>query len=317
VSDGIHLLVPFASCAAPGCLEAARGLQLPHLQRLLARLAPESTDAGDPRSFSPPHERALARAHRLSVADGLVPLAALQVLQSGAAAGDAGWAWITPCHWRVGRDHVDMANPQELQLDGDDSRVLLAAMQPYFAGDGIALSYDAPLRWLARGDLFRALPTASLDRVIGRTIDPWMPSGDPARPLRRLQQEMQMLLYTLPLNDERQRGGHMPVNTFWASGSGTLAAPPATANAPGFQVTPYLRDAALQGDWQGWASAWEQLDASDCARLAAEAERGREVRITLCGEASARTWSSGGGSFWRRLGQRLRPPTVTQLLEGL
>jgi hypothetical protein len=311
------LLIPFASCSAPAAVEAARGLRLPQLQRLLARLAPAATDTGDARSFSPPHERALARAHGLPASDGLVPLAALQVLQSGQSPGDEGWAWITPCHWRVGRDHVDMAHPQELRLDGDDSRVLLAAMQPYFAEDGITLTYDAPLRWLARGDLFRSLPTASLDRVIGRTIDPWMPSGEAARPLRRLQQEMQMLLYTLPLTDERERGGHLPVNTFWASGSGALAAPPATANAAGLQVTPYLRDAALQGDWQAWAGAWEELDARDCARLAADAEHGREVRITLCGEASARTWSSGGSTLWRRLGQRLRPPTVTALLEGL
>ena len=100
---------------------------------------------------------------------------------------------------------------------------LLAAMEPYFAEDGITLTYQAPLRWLARGELFRTLPTASLDRVIGQTIDRWMPAGDAGRSLRRLQQEMQMLLYTLPLNDARQRGGLLPVNSFWASGSGASA----------------------------------------------------------------------------------------------
>jgi hypothetical protein len=302
---------------AAGCAQAVQGLQLPHLQRLLGRLAAEAPDTGDPQSFSAPHERVLARAHGLPATDGLIPLAALQVLQSGQAPGADGWAWVTPCHWRVGRDHVDMAHPQDLQLDADDAHAILAAMQPYFAEDGIVLAYDAPLRWLARGDLFRSLPTASLDRVIGRTIDAWMPSGDAARPLRRLQQEMQMLLYTLPFNDARQRDGLLPVNTFWVSGSGALAAPPATASAPGLQITPYLRDAALQGDWHGWASAWQELDARDCARLLADLERGREVRITLCGEAAARTWSSAGRSPWRQLVGRLRTPAVASLLEGL
>jgi hypothetical protein len=210
-----------------------------------------------------------------------------------------------------------MAHPQDLQLDAEDARTLLAAMEPYFSGDGLTLTYDAPMRWLAKGDLFRKLPTASLDRVIGRTIDPWMPSGDAARPLRRLQQEMQMLLYTLPLNDARQRGGLLPVNTFWVSGSGAIAAPPATPTAPGLQVTPYLRDAALQGDWQGWTAAWQQLDAREFARLAADVEGGREARVTLCGDAAARTWSSTGSSLWRRLGSRLRVPSVPSLLEGL
>ena len=74
-------------------------------------------------------------------------------------------------------------------------------MQPYFEQDGIALEYDAPTLWLAHGELFRDLATASLDRVVGRTIDDWMPRAPEARTLRRLQQEMQMLLYTHAVNE--------------------------------------------------------------------------------------------------------------------
>ena len=317
MSDGVHLLVPFAACPAPACGEALRTLPLPHLQRLLRRLGVESTDAGTPGNLSTPHERALARAYGLPQADGLIPLAALQVRQSGAASGTEGWAWVSPSHWRVGRDHIAMAHPQELQLDVEDSQALLAAMRPYFAEDGITLTYDAPLRWLAQGDIFRTLPTASLDRVIGRTIDAWLPSGEAGRPLRRLQQEMQMLLYTLPLNDARQRGGLLPVNSFWVSGSGALPADTPLPAASGLQVTPYLRDAALQGDWRAWAAAWQQLDARDCARLLGELDRGRAVRVTLCGESGARTWSSAAASGWHKLRGWFRQPTPAQLLEGL
>lgn len=315
MSDGVHLLVPFASCAAPAFQEALRGLQLPHLQRLLRRLGVEGTDAGAADSLSVPHERALARACGLPATDGLIPLAALQVQQAGQDAGTQGWAWITPSHWRVGRDHVDMASPQDLQLDADDSHALLEAMRPYFEEDGITLAYDAPLRWLARGEIFRGLPTASLDRVTGRTIDHWMPGGDAGRPVRRLQQEMQMLLYTLPLNDARQRGGLLPVNSFWVSGTGAL---PASVQAPsGLQVTPYLRDTALRGDLEGWVAAWQQLDARDGVRLLGELDRGRPVRLTLCGEAGARTWSSTARHAWSRITGLFSRPTPAALLEGL
>jgi hypothetical protein len=309
------LLVPFASCLAPAFHEALRGLQLPHLQRLLRRLGVEGTDAAPAASLSPPHERALARAWGLPPAEGLVPLAALQVQQAGQDPGTQGWAWITPSHWRVGRDHVDMALPQELQLDADDSRALLEAMRPYFEEDGIALAYDAPLRWLARGEIFRGLPTASLDRVTGRTIDRWMPAGDAGRPIRRLQQEMQMLLYTLPLNDARQRGGLLPVNSFWVSGTGALPGP--IAAPAGLQVTPHLREAALRGDAAAWTSAWQQLDARDGERLLGELDRGRTVRVTLCGEAGARTWSSTVQDAWRRVTGLFSRPTPAALLEGL
>jgi hypothetical protein len=311
------LLVPFARCSATACGEALGRLKLPHLQRLLRRLALESTDAGAADSLSVPHERAVARAYGLQPVDGLVPLAALQARQSEAGSGSEGWAWISPSHWRVGRDHIAMAHPQDLQLDGEDSQALLEAMRPYFAEDGITLHYEAPLRWLARGDLFRTLPTASLDRVVGRTVDGWLPAGEAGRPVRRLQQEMQMLLYTLPLNDARQRGGQLPVNSFWVSGTGALADGQALSATSGLQVTHYLRGAALLGDWRAWASAWEQLDERDCARLLGELEAGREVRITLCGEAGARTWSSAAARGWQRLRGLFGTPSPVALTEGL
>ncbi|HYE41572.1 MAG TPA: phosphoglycerate mutase, partial [Ramlibacter sp.] len=291
-------------------------LRLPHLQRLLRRLAVEATDAGDPASLSTPHERMLARACGLPSVEGLIPFAALQAKQQGHADGH-GWAWITPTHWQVGRDRIAMAHPQDLRLDADDSQALLAAMQPWFAEDGITLAYDAPLRWLARGEIFRDLPTASLDRVMGRTLhQDWMPGGAAGAPLRRLQQEMQMLLYTLPLNDARQRGGLLPVNSFWASGTGALpAGHPGTA--AGLQVTPYLRDAALRGDWRAWAAAWQQVDAKECVRLLEALDKGRAVRITLCGEAGARTWSSAAATPWQRVTGWFGTPSVPRMVEGL
>ena len=318
VSDGVHLLVPFASCSAAECRQAIQGLALPQLQRLARRLGVETMDEGDPASLSLPHERVVARAYGMDPVDGLIPLAALQAQQSGAAEPGQGWAWIHPAHWRVGADHIAMAHPQDLQLDAEDSQALLEAMRPWFAEDGITLTYDAPLRWLAQGDLFRTLPTASLDRVAGRAIDRWLPSGAQGRPVRRLQQEMQMLLYTLPLNDARQRGGMLPVNSFWVSGTGVLPSAASVGPVPGLQITPYLRDAALLGDWRAWAAAWQQLDARDGARLLQELDRGRTVRLTLCGEAGARTLSSNAApGAWRKLTQLFSAPTAASLLEGL
>ena len=312
------MLVPFAHCRAEPCREALRGLALPHFRKLLRRLVLEASDEGDPHSLSVPHERVMARAHGLTPVEGLLPFAALQARQSGAGDGTEGWAWITPAHWRVGQDHIDMTHPQELQLDGDDSLALLAAMQPYFAGDDIALRYDAPLRWLARGEVFRDLPSASLDRVIGQRIDgAWMPRGGAGGGLRRLQQEMQMLLYTLPLNEERQRGGLLPVNSFWISGTGALPSDQAVHATSGLQITPYLRDAALLGDWHAWSEAWLRLDASDGVRLLSELERGVVVRVTLCGEAGSRTWSSTGAGGWRRMAGWFGDTSVAELAEGL
>jgi len=312
MSDGVHLLIPFAASTAQGCRDALSKLALPRLERLVARLAPAEHEAGDESSLSMPHERVLARECGLTAPDGQLPWAAWQVEQAGRDTRHEPWAWITPCHWRVAMDHIAMGHPQQLQLDPRDSQALLAAMQPYFEQDGIRLEYDAPTLWLARGEIFARLPTASLDRVVGRVIDPWMPRSHEARTLRRLQQEMQMLLYTHPVNEERTRGGLLPVNSFWISGTGALPASHKPAPPPGLQITHYLRDAALLGDWHTWAAAWEQLDARECPRLAQALDQGQAVALTLCGERSARTWRSGPSGLRQRFQSLFgRPPAAT------
>lgn len=317
MSDGLHLLVPFAASEAPQARAALAGLALPHLQQLLARLAPSPLLDDGEHALSMPHEHVLADALGLPGTDGLRPWAAWQVLQAGGDPGAHGWAWITPCHWRLGTDHGVMHHPQDLRLDADESRALLQAMQPYFEQDGLSLQYDSPTRWLARGPLFAGLPTASLDRVIGRVLGPWMPRGDASRSLRRLQQEMQMLLYTHAVNEERTRGGLLPVNSFWASGSGTLDGQQGVQAPAGLQVTHTLRDAALLQDWHAWATGWQQLDANEGARLLRAVAEGRPVALTLCGERRARTWRSAGSGWGRRAAALWSRPKAAESLRDL
>jgi hypothetical protein len=318
MSDGVHLLIPFAVSSAPECAAALRSLALPHLEKLLGRLARGTADPGDEQTLSMPHERVLAREYGLTAADGCIPWAAWQAAREGRQAAGTAWAWITPCHWRVGTDHVAMGHPQTLQLDASDSGALLEAMRPFFEQDGIALEYGAPTRWLARGEVFRGLATASLDRVVGRTIDDWMPRAAQAKTLRRLQQEMQMLLYTHDVNEQRIRGGLLPVNSFWASGTGALPASHAAGPPPGLQITHYLRDAALLGDWPAWSRAWQALDAHECERLDRVAQAGGAVTLTLCGERSAQSWITQAAGEWsRRIGSMLHRQRAATLLESL
>jgi hypothetical protein len=317
MSDAAHLLIPFASCGDPGCVEARRGLRLPALERLLARLKPEGADEGDDHTLSMPHERVLARQLGLPVRDGCTPWAAWQVLQSGRDAGSDAWGWITPCHWQVGRDHIAMTHPQHLDLTGEESQALLAAMRPYFEQDGIALEYDGPTLWFARGEVFRDFPSASLDRVVGHVIDRWLPRGDGARGLRRLQQEMQMLLYTHDVNEERGAGGLLPVNSFWVSGTGALPANHRADAHAAPQVTRYLRDAAMLQDWRAWASCWHQIDEQECGRLLVALDEGKHVALTLCGERNARTFGGTGGGLFGKLAATLKPHAAAAVLDSL
>ena len=333
MSDVNHLIIPLAASTAPGCQQALRDLPLPHLDRLLSRLAPAApADAGEETDFTPPHERALARLLGLPAGpDGTTPWAAWHRRQQAAstdsgapdADGDAdahaAWAFITPCQWQVSTEHVTLADPASLALDEAASRALMEVLSPWFAEDGITLLYDQPTRWLARGAVFDGLATASLDRVIQRDVRPWMPDAARARTLHRLHSEMQMLLYTHPLNDARAAQGLPPVNAFWVHGAGRLGTPPAGAAAAAARPTvPWaLRDAALHEDWPAWAAAWTALDAGPVARLAERAAAGEPVHLTLCGERSAQTFHTAPRGLAQRIRSLFRPQRFADVREQL
>lgn len=317
MSDAFHLLIPLAATRDEACVQARKALELPHLDKLLARLQRTASDEGDEHSLSMPHERVLAGMLGLAASDGCLPWAAWEVAQSGRDTQVAAWARITPCHWQVGQDHIAMGHPEQLGLTAEQSQALLAAMKPWFEEDGIALEYRAPAEWLARGEVFRGFASASLDRVIGRVIDAWLPQGREARTIRRLQQEMQMLLYTHEVNDERARAGRKPVNSFWVSGTGALPDSHAAALPDGLAVPNDLRDAALLADWNAWSSAWKRIDETQCAALVKALDRGEHVALTLCGERNARTFAGTGGGFFGKLASALRGSRCAAVLDSL
>lgn len=320
-----HVLLPFAACSASAWLPTLQAMppdSLKYLGQLLQSMQLLETDTRSEESISPPHERALARAlglATLETPDGLIPWAAHDAATLSEPVTGKAWAWITPCHWAMGHLHATLSDPAALEFPEDESRALLAIMQPYFETDGITLHYLTPERWLAEGALFRNLPTASLDRVLARNVDAWLPGAKEAAPLRRLQNEMQMLLYTHPLNDARERQRKLPVNSFWISGTGDLPLESSNAVTQQTQVSAprNLAQAVFREDWAAYAHAWATLDADVIAPLLARQKRGETVRLTLCGEHSAQTFETRRVSLWRRVSSLLSPLRTLDVLKQL
>jgi hypothetical protein len=315
----MHVLIPFASALSDGCQAALPGLKLPHLGKLLARLTPQALDTGDEHSWSPPHERALAKAQSLPHSDGQIPWAAAQAQdQAELAKLDSAWAFVTLCQWQASTFEVSMRQIPMHGLTSDESNTLLAAMRPFFEQDGITLHPLEPGRWLARGDVFANLRTASPDRVQGRNLEPWMPGTAEAGSLIRLVSEMQMLLYTHPVNDARESRGALPANALWFSGAGAL---PEAYSAPtsirDLQVIPSLKEAALNEDWSAWAAAWQTLDATLMADLLAVLARGERVQVTLCGERHAQTWLAQPLGLMQKIKAKFASQPLSNLLKSL
>jgi hypothetical protein len=325
-----HLLLPFAASADDYWLRAMQALpagQTRHVARLVQGMRPLAADDAGAFSLSPPHERALAQLEGLAgdeLQDGLIPWAAWERAQSDEPGSSTqAWAWVTPCHWAMGREHATLTEPAALSLSEADSRALMAAMQVYFDEDGITLHYAAPQRWLAAGELFRGLPTASLDRALGRSVDPWLPASThtgasaAGKKLRRLQNEMQMLMYTHPINEARSAKRLLPVNSIWFSGTGDLPAGFKPHNAaPPVHAPRMLADAALRGDWPAYAQGWAAMDALAQAMLLRQ-DAGERLQLTLCGERRAQTFESAPLCWLSRLTRLLPPKPLLGYLESL
>lgn len=324
----MHLIVPFAGTVSEPGRQALQTLALPGLEKLLNRLSPGPVLGSDEYSLHMPHELALARAWGWPVvaaaaaageagqATGALPFAArraaaLQLPEAHSAA----WAQLTPVHLDVSSEGISLANPQALQLDEAASRELLAIVRPLFESEGFALHWAAPLQWLATHPQFDGMATASLDRVIGRQVTPWLPDRHAARLLRRLQNEVQMLLYTHAVNDRREAAGLPTVNSFWLSGCGRLPAQPILPTpAADLQVDDRLRGPALAEDWAAWCDAWHALDAGPISALL---RSGPGAMLTLCGERQAQTFAHQAQGWWQKIVAGWQRPAFHQFLDTL
>ena len=295
----MHLVIPFASTSGPQCQLALEKLELPHLCILLRALSANPALIGAESDLSPLHERVLSN-H--AYADGLIPWAALRAAALPLSKPSAAYGLVSPCHLAVHADHISMQDPATLDLSDAESQALMRAMQPYFLEDGLTLHWLDARTWLAEGEALRDLPTASLERVRGQSVDRWIPRQDAAKLLRRLQNEMQMLLYTHPVNDTRVARGAPMVNSFWLSGTGDL--PPIPAPLLQATVLDALTAPALRDDALEWVQAWHALDAGPLAEIVAAlknnpAPGAAPLALTLCGSHRAQTWSQQRRSLWR------------------
>ena len=304
--------------------QALQAVPLPNLlawvtqsQRRVEAQTP--TTGGSPARMALPHEQIQAQALGWQVAEGCLPWAALRAAELGLEAQElasdspAAWGFISLCHWQVSHGQVTLGDPAHLALDDSEDERLFHAMRGFFAEDGLTLYRDVPGRWLVRGTCLVDLPTASLDRVIGRNIDPWLVGGDApsgaAKLLRRLQNEMQMLLYTHAVNEHRT----LSINSFWLHGTGAL--PPTHVSSPGsVNVVSSLRDSALQQDLMTWLAAWQRIDADVLGPLRTAAAQGQPQRLILCGEHEHHVYDSTRSNTWQRLRRHFNPLRLDAVL---
>lgn len=268
------------------------------------------------------------------------PLAPITLLAEGGNPGKDYWLRADPVHLKATRDKLLLVDSGAFTLSQNEAETCAAAFNAHFSGGGCTLYPLRPDRWYLKLGTPPALITQPVTAVTGKHIDPYVPQGADALKWHRLSNEIQMLFFSLPLNDAREARGELTVNSLWLWGGGTLPQFARAGNAKLWADDPnaralalagarpndrlpqsaasladsaddalvlleHLRGAAQYGDIIGWREGLQQMEADWFAPLLAMLKSGKiaGLRIIVPGATETLEWRVTRKmllKFWRR-----------------
>lgn len=153
--------------------------------------------------------------------DDDVPVATLERLACGDNS-DGYWFCADPIHLHEDKRYLIMGYPSALDLELEQAQALAASINQHFAEDGWRLEVVTPQRWYLRLDKDPGVHTTPYWRTVGRDIFGLMPDGKNKQQWHAWLMELQMLLFSHPVNEARVEQGELPVSGLWLWGGGRL-----------------------------------------------------------------------------------------------
>jgi len=217
----LTLIVPELIWPEPDDRDTLDGLACPALETLLARSRLER---------QPPQSLEATLSDAFGHPEG-VPYAAFRLLGEAGIdveASDQCWVAADPVHLRFHKEHLILADSGSFDIALDEAQALTEALNRHLADVG-RFHVAAAERWylqLADTLLADGFDSPPLSAVAGRSIEDLLTETSQARSLRKLLNEIQMLLHAHPINQQRENAGCLPINSLWLWGAGSL--PPRT-----------------------------------------------------------------------------------------
>lgn len=193
--------------------EVSRALETPALSQLLSR------------AQLTPQIISLSRleAYPFNVAN--LNLARLSAQQDGLDIQTGDWLIADPVHLHINRDRAVLADIGVMHVTQEEAERLVADLNRHFDQEGLRFYAPTPARWyLQISQAVKARFTPLAD-VVGENVDAHRPQGEDALTWDRLQNEIQMFLFTHPLNQSREEQGEPTVNSLWLWGNGAPVTP--------------------------------------------------------------------------------------------
>lgn len=203
--------------------EILRGVDLPGMRKIQARGRPQAI----PESEYPPGltERLamlFTKPNAQRLPNASLPIAPLRLALDGVDPGEGHWFCADPVHLLLMLDHLRMGGTPP--ISSSESAELVAWLNHNFAGEAEFIA-PTPAHWYVRFNRPVIANTTPPDACSGESIEPHLPKGDDSKYLRRLSNEIQMLLHAHPLREAREAQGAPAINSLWIWGGGPRVAP--------------------------------------------------------------------------------------------
>lgn len=215
----LHLFIPSQSLAQ--ALQSGRESVLP---RLIAKAEFETLDLS--------MEMLICRQAGLelkseSLQVDSVPFAAISYLgedlpESSPSVDDGYFLFADPVHLILQRDSFSLSSPVPLALSSAESESLLESLNGHFVSDGLKFIPGASGHWYLQQANQPQIATSHPELAVNRDINAFLPQGPDAARWNQLINEIQMLLFSHPVNEVRESNGLPPCNSLWFWGGGKL-----------------------------------------------------------------------------------------------
>jgi hypothetical protein len=131
------------------------------------------------------------------------------------------WLMIAPIYWEATHnDAMIIAAGRSLDLTEDESKTWFAAINDFFAEEGLSLYYHNADTWLLKVNDKPSLISVPVHLMINQSIMPALAKMDETLYWQRILTELQMFLTNHPYN--KQRENKCPINGVWLYGQGSF-----------------------------------------------------------------------------------------------
>ncbi|MEI7429663.1 MAG: hypothetical protein WCL27_04340 [Betaproteobacteria bacterium] len=270
----LTLLVPELIWPEPADQNTFENLASPELNTLIARSR---------LSRRPPQSFEATLSDNFGQPDG-APYAALRL--SGEPQGQPDtteglWIACDPVHLRFHQEHLILAEMSHLGISLEEAQVLVAALNSHLPETGRfhALSADRWYLQVTDTQLLDGFEVPPLSLVAGRRIERVLADSSQSKGLRRLLNEIQMLLHAHPINRQRENEGRMTINSLWLWGAGQFQQ--RTGSAPLKPFDGVWSNNPLANGLAGFSGATSHPVPPEATMVLAQAKHGSKQLVVL------------------------------------